>query len=129
MELSHIGANRKEVRTTAFTGRSPEISIDESTGNLVLIIKNADGMGTKGQYDYRIKITPSDLTKIIKTTSTHRSIFHEGPLRTELESAVSALLRLMIAASALPFQVMPSDLQLQLQKAMQTKKHLKSGNV
>ena len=129
MELSHIGANRKEVRTTAFKDRPPEISIDESTGNLVLAIKNADGMGTKGQYDYRIKITPSDLTKIIKTISTHRSIFHEGPLRTELESAVSALLRLMIAASALPFQVMPSDLQLQLQKAMQAKKHLKAGNV
>ncbi len=61
MELSHIGANRKEIRTTAFTDRSPEISIEENTGNIILIIKDADGMGTKGQYDYRIKLTPSDL--------------------------------------------------------------------
>jgi len=129
MELSHIGANRKEIRTTAFTDRSPEISIEENTGNIILIIKDADGMGTKGQYDYRIKLTPSDLTKIIKTTSSHRSIFHEGPLRAELEIAASALLRLVAAASALPFQVMPSDLQMKLQKAIQTTKHIKSGNV
>lgn len=117
MELSHVGANRKEVKTTAFSQKSPDVSLDAKTGNLILSVRYADGMGTKGQYDYKIVLTPADLTKLLKAISLDRTTFKEGPLRTELESSASALLRLVSAASVLPFQVLPSDLELIIQKA------------
>jgi hypothetical protein len=117
MDLSHIGANRKEVKTIAFANRSPEISVDPATGDSILRIQSANGMGTKGQYDYKIVLTPADLTKLLKTVSLDRSVFADGPLRAELESAVGALLRLVSAASALPFQVSLTAAQLRLQQA------------
>ena len=116
MELSHVGANRKEVRTTAFADRTPEIVVDLPTGNLVLSIRNADGMGTRGQYDYKVVLTPADLGKILKAVSLDRSAFSNGTLRAELESSAASLLRLLSAASALPFQLAPTEAQLKLQQ-------------
>lgn len=109
MELSHIGANRKEKRSTAFVDRKPEITFDEKAGNLSLLIRNADGLGTKGQYDYKVVLQSDDLEKIIREISENRAIFIDGPLRRMLESNAISLLRMLTAASTLPFQLAPTE--------------------
>ncbi len=73
MDLSHIGANRKEVRKTAFSDKAPEIGVDAKTGNLILSVHNASGLGTKGQYNYTVVLTPVDLASLLKVVSSHRS--------------------------------------------------------
>ena len=39
MELSRIGANRKEVKMKAFSDKEPNISFDSQTGNLMLLVE------------------------------------------------------------------------------------------
>ena len=117
MELSRIGANRKEVRSTAFADRKPELSIDNQTGAVKLAVRYAEGMGTQGHYDYTVTLTPEDLSSILRTLSTERSAFQPGSLQAALESCAAPLLRLLAAASILPFQLAPTELQLKFKAA------------
>ncbi|MEY4751031.1 MAG: hypothetical protein RIQ60_3245 [Pseudomonadota bacterium] len=117
MDLTRMGANRKEVRTTAFVDREPRISIDPKSGSIKLSVQYADGMGTQGQYDYTVTITPSDLTAILSAISVERTAFQPGELQTCLGVSAAILLRLLSAASALPFQLAPTDARLKFQAA------------
>jgi len=93
MNLSRIGANRKEVRATAFEGRNADIAIDERTGQLHFSICSASGMGAQGQYDYKITLEPDDIALVLKALSNERSIFKAGPLQNMLASSTLFLVR------------------------------------
>lgn len=117
MDLTRIGANRREVRTVAFSGKSPSVSIDEKSGSINLVVQYADGMGTQGQYNYTVTIAPDDLIAILNAISRERSAFQPGKLQNSLELSAVAILRMLSAASALPFQLPPTDLQVKFQAA------------
>ncbi len=115
MNLTRMGANRKEVRTTAFADREPRISIDPESGSVKLLVKCADGMETQGQYDYTVTIAPRDLTAILNAISVEHTAFRPGELQTCLGASAAVLLRLLSAASALPYQLAPTEAQLKFQ--------------
>lgn len=117
MELSRMGANRKEVRSVAFTEQKPEIMIDSKTGDLKLSIRYANGMGTQGQYNYLITLSPEDFFLLLHAVAAERSAFQPGNLQATLQSSAAALLRLISAASLLPFQLAPTEAQLKFQAA------------
>jgi hypothetical protein len=116
MELTRIGAYRKEVRSTAFAEREPSIVIDSKTGSIKLQVQCADGMGTQGQYDYTVTITPKDLSAIMDAVSKERTAFQPGDLQKALEGSAASMLRLLSAASSLPFQLAPTEAQRKLQE-------------
>ena len=93
------------------------MSIDPKSGSIKLSVQYAAGMGTQGQYDYAITITPKDLGAILSAVSAERTAFQPGELQKSLGSSAAALLRLLSAASALPFQLAPTELQLKFQAA------------
>lgn len=121
MELTRIGANRKESRSTAFTDRRASLTIDSRTGSVVFLVNRGEGMGQSGQYDYTIDLTAEDLTDLFNAISNDRSAFQVGPLQTALGASATALFRMLSAATALPFQLAPTEAQLRLQA---TKKKL-----
>jgi hypothetical protein len=114
MELSRIGSNRKEVRAIAFTSQDPSISVDTKTGNIRLIVSRAKGMGTQGEYDYTVTLSPKDLVVLLGQLASERSTFEHGALQSMLQEVAPALLRLLFASTALPFQLAPSESQLRL---------------
>ena len=120
MEVSRIGAFRKEVRTTVFKDREPSLSFDEKTGNLKLLVKNAEGMGAQGHYDYTVTLSVDDIKSILKLLSKQHSAFKESELQKTLTSSSHALLRLLIASSGAPFEVAPSEAELRA-KALKEK--------
>jgi len=115
MDLSRIGAYRKEVRSTAFSEREPTLNIDPKTGSISFVVRGGEGMGASGQYDYTIVISATDLAAMLRALSKERSAFQEGPLQGALEASAAHLLRLLAAASALPFQLAPTESQLRMQ--------------
>jgi hypothetical protein len=117
MDLTRIGANRKELRSIAFAEKRPSISIDANSGSIELVVRYADGMGTQGQYDYTITLATEDLIAILDAISRERSAFQPGKLQNSLESSAGAILRLLSAASTLPFQLAPTEAQLKMQAA------------
>jgi hypothetical protein len=108
MDLTRTAANRKAGLTTAFSGRKPSVTIDESSGAIKLGVTRAEGMGTQGQYDYTVLISPDDLAAILSTISTSPAPGQKGKLQESLASSAVPLLRLLSAASALPSQLAPS---------------------
>jgi hypothetical protein len=117
MELTRIGANRKEVRSTAFTDRRASLTIDAETGSLVLFVNRGEGMGQSGQYDYTVTLTTQDLTDLFDSISNDRSAFQVGPLQAALGASAAAIFRMLSAATSLPFQLAPTDAQLRFQAA------------
>lgn len=115
MDLSRTGANRKEVRSTAFSNHKPTLTIDPQTGSISLVVRRGDGMGASGQYDYTIVISTADLSAMLEVVSKERTAFQDGPLKGALEASAAYLLRLLAAASALPYQLAPTEAQLRMQ--------------
>lgn len=110
MDLTRMGANRKEVRSTAFTGKEPSLSIDQKTGSIKLLVRYAAGMGAQGEYDYTVTITPEDLSAILSVVSMEPTAFQAGSqLQKALEFSALGILRLLSAASTLPFQLEPTE--------------------
>jgi formyltetrahydrofolate hydrolase len=114
MELSRMGTFHKEVRKTAFSDREPSILYDAKTGSIKLSVKSADGMGAKGTYDYIVTLSSSDLKSILELLSKQRCAFKESELQQTLISSSHALLRLLIASSGVPFDVLPSETELRI---------------
>lgn len=117
MDLTRIGANRKEFRATAFADRQPSISIDAKSGSIKLLVRCADGMGAQGRYDYTIALSPTDLSELLNLVSAERTAFQPGELQACLALSAAALLRLVSAASCLPFQLAPTEEQIKLRQA------------
>jgi hypothetical protein len=116
MELSRIGANRKELKMTAFSEKEPSLSFDCETGSLKFLVRHADGMGQQGQYDYTVMLSAKDLKAIFVLLAKQRSAFEPSQLQTMLEESSHSLLRLLVASSSLPFQLTPTEEQLKLLK-------------
>lgn len=119
MDLNRIGANRKEVRAVAFENRRPVISIDPNDGSIKLSIRQSDGMGAQGQYDYELRIDSVDINAILSALSRDQTAFRPGKLRETLEASLAPLSRLLIAATALPFIVPQTDSEIRLQALQQ----------
>jgi len=105
MELSRIGANRKDKNSIAFSGKKPKISINKETDAIIFEVKSADGMGAQGQYDYTLSLSVEDIKCLLDFLAKQRRIFEDGPLQGVLESTSNSLLRLLIASSSLPFEL------------------------
>lgn len=126
MELSRIGANRKELEMKAFSEKKPTLSFDRETGDLKLLVRQADGMGKEGKYDYTVILDTNDLKAIFMCLAEQRGAFEPSQLQTMLEESSHSLLRLLIASSSLPFQLVPTDAQLKL-KALRAIAAKKAG--
>ncbi len=122
MELSRMGANRKEVQMKAFSEKEPSLSFDCETGDLKFLVRHADGMGQQGQYDYTVKLSTKDLKAIFAFLAKQRSAFEPSQLQTMLEESSHSLLRLLVASSSLPFQLAPTKEQLKLKALLAAKK-------
>src|SRR5450830_594243 len=121
MELSRIGANRKELKMKAFSEKEPSLSFDLETGGLTFLVQHADGMGQQGQYNYTIKLDTNDLKAIFMFLAEQPSAFEPSQLQTLLEESSHSLLRLLIASSSLPFQLAPTKEQLKLKALIAAK--------
>lgn len=114
MELSRMGTNRKEVRKKAFSDAVPTLNFDAKSGNIQLSVRDANGMGAQGKYDYTVTLNPNDLKSILELMSKQHCAFKESELQQTLISSSNALLRLLIASSGVPFEVAPSEAELRL---------------
>lgn len=121
MKLTRIGANRKEVQALAYENQLPIISVDAGNGVVSLLVKDANGMGAQGRYNYTVELSAEDLMQILNKLSLSRAIFSEGPFQSGLEKTAAALLRLLASSTAIPFQLAPSRAQLLLQKMKEKK--------
>jgi phosphosulfolactate synthase (CoM biosynthesis protein A) len=81
LDLTRIDANRKESRATAFKDSKPRLSFDSFSGTLKMVVQYAESMGTQGQYDYTIKLPPTDFAAILKAVSLERSAFEASELQ------------------------------------------------
>lgn len=122
MELSRMGANHKELKMKAFSEKKPSLSFDCETGDLKLLVMQADGMGPKGQYDYTVILDTNDLKAIFMCLAEQRGAFEPSQLQTMLEESSHSLLRLLIASSSLPFQIAPTKEQIKLKALLAAKK-------
>ncbi|MHB0990288.1 MAG: hypothetical protein ACYC0M_03290 [Burkholderiales bacterium] len=121
MELSRMGANRKEVQIKAFSEKEPSLSFDCETGDLKFLVRRADGMGQQGQYDYTVMLSTKDLKAIFVFLAKQRSAFEPSQLQSLLEESSHSLLRLLVASSSLPFQIAPTKEQLKLKSLLAAK--------
>lgn len=102
MDLSRVGANRREKHAQAFEGKAPEIGFDSHRNSIRLTIKDADGMGARGRYDYEVALSPDDLRDIIDFVSRNRSAYEDPKIRSALAESCQSILRLLISCAALP---------------------------
>ena len=116
MNLTRVGANRREIQGVAFENETPSVSIDSTDGSISLLVSNSSGMGSSGRYNYTVELSIEDLMLVLQKLSSTRAIFADGPLKSKLEQNTSCLLRLMTAAASLPYQLAPTAAQIRLRE-------------
>ena len=125
MNLTRIGSNRREKTGIAFEGKNPEISFNESDSSITLDVDRGDGMGTSGEYDYSIKLSADDLHSLLVHLSNQGAAYKKGKLQDTLIKSSNSILRLLIASSAVPFEVALTSRELRLKEI---KEKLKTTN-
>ena len=126
MRLERAGENRFSGYAEAFKDREPGIEVHDETGTITLKVRDADGLGAVGRYEYVISLTAEDLARILDTVAKGRKAFDNGPLLTALAGASSSLFRLAVASTQAPFLMPATPRELKKQALKDRLSKLKS---
>lgn len=115
MELSRIGANRKErlVKLISITNTNP--SWDYETQTIKINARNLTDPSLSGEYNYMLTLNLNDIVDIINKLATSGIAESSPALQESLTPASHALLRLIVLASGLGLAPEPKKTRLQQQ--------------
>ena len=102
MKLSRVAARRKEARSFAFEQREPGLSVDSSSGEIILLVRSADCFNSPGLYDYTVTLSSSDIVAIFELIASGDHAFRPGGLNSAIVRSAVPLIRLLSAAASIP---------------------------